>query len=68
MEDLVLLCNILQALILAGGGARCVYCAIRISMGTEEEESYKKRARNVVIFVVLALGITQFLKIVQSYY
>ena len=41
-------------LIRAGVGMRVVYCLIKIAVNEEEASIYKKRARNTMIFHILA--------------
>lgn len=56
------------ALIRAGAVFRFIYCMVRLQ-GTEDEQAqYKKRAKNTVLFYVLAECIWQIKDIVFYYY
>lgn len=55
-------------LIRLGAVARFVYCMIRLSAADEEQSRYKKRAKNTVIFYVLAECIWQIKDLVLYYY
>lgn len=55
-------------LIRAGAVFRVVYCLVRMGMNEEESAMYKKRARNTVMFYVIAEGIWQLKEIVLGYY
>ena len=44
-------------LIRTGAVFRVVYCLVRMGMSEEESAMYKKRAKNVVVFYVIAEGI-----------
>ena len=55
-------------LIRLGAVARFVYCMIRLSAAEEEQTRYKKRAKNTVIFYVLAECIWQIKDLVLYYY
>ncbi|GIQ68345.1 mercury transporter [Xylanibacillus composti] len=47
---------------------RFIYCMVRLSGADEEATKYKKRARNVVLFYILAESIWQVKDIIQYYY
>lgn len=55
-------------LIRVGVGMRVVYCLIKIAVNEEEASIYKKRARNTVIFYVLAELIWELKELVLEYY
>ena len=55
-------------LIRAGAVFRVVYCFVRMGMNEEESAMYKKRARNAVVFYVIAECIWQMKEIVLGYY
>ena len=55
-------------LIRLGAVARFVYCMIRLSAAEEEQTQYKKRAKNTVVFYVLAECIWQIKDLVIYYY
>ena len=47
------------SLIRIGAVARFVYCMVRLSAAEEEATQYKKRAKNTVIFYIIAESIWQ---------
>lgn len=55
-------------LIRVGAVFRVVYCLIRMGAAEEEGSLFKKRAKNVVIFYILAECIWQIKEIVLGYY
>lgn len=55
-------------LIRLGCVCRFIYCMIRLSGADEEATKYKKRARNVVLFFILAESIWQVKELVLFYY
>lgn len=55
-------------LICAGEVFRMVYCLIRMGLSEEEGALFKKRAKNTVIFCILADSIWQIKEIVLGYY
>ncbi len=58
----------LISLVRTGAVFRFAYCMVRLQ-GTEEEQTqYKKRARNTVLFYVLAESIWQIRDMVLFYY
>ena len=56
------------ALIRVGAIFRIVYCMVRLGATDEEQAQYKKRAKNTVIFYILAESIWQIKDIVMYYY
>ena len=56
-------------LVRVGAVARFIYCMVRLQ-GAEEEQAaqYKKRARNTVIFYVIAESIWQIKDLILYYY
>lgn len=56
------------ALIRLGCVARFIYCMVRLQAAEEEQAQYKKRAKNTVIFYVLAESIWQIKDLVLHYY
>lgn len=62
------LSNAVILLVRAGAVFRLVYCFIRLISAEEEATQYKKRAKNTVIFYVLAECIWQIKDIVLYYY
>lgn len=60
--------NAVIALVRVGAVFRFVYCLVRLS-GTEEETAqYKKRAKNTVLFYIIAESIWQVKDIILYYY
>ena len=55
-------------LIRAGAVFRFIYCMVRLQGAEEEQAQYKKRAKNAVLFYVLAECIWQIKDIVFYYY
>lgn len=55
-------------LIRVGVGMRVVYCLIKIGASEEEASVYKKRARNTVIFYILAELIWELKELLLGYY
>lgn len=68
MEQIQELISFLQILIALGGAARGVYCAILIAPKDEEAESYKKRLKNLLIFLVLSETVGELIKTVIGYF
>ena len=56
------------SLIRIGAVARFIYCMVRLSAVEEEATQYKKRAKNTVIFYVIAESIWQIKDLVLYYY
>lgn len=56
------------SLIRIGAVARFIYCMVRLSASEEEATQYKKRAKNTVIFYVIAESIWQIKDLVLYYY
>lgn len=55
-------------LIRAGALFRFVYCMVRLQGAEEEQTQYRKRAKNTVLFYVIAESIWQIKDIVIYYY
>ena len=53
-------------LVRVGAVARFIYCMVRL--GEEQAAQYKKRARNTVIFYVIAESIWQIKDLILYYY
>lgn len=61
--------NAIIALVRIGAAARFIYCMIRLSGGVEEQSAqYKKRAKNTVLFYIIAESIWQIKDIILYYY
>ncbi len=63
--------EIAQAVILlirVGCVARFIYCLLRLSAAEEEVVKYKKRARNAVVFYIIAESVWQIRDLILHYY
>lgn len=56
------------SLIRAGAVFRFVYCMVRLQGAEEEQTQYRKRAKNAVLFYIMAESIWQIKDIVMYYY
>ena len=56
------------ALIRIGAAARFIYCMIRLEAAEEQAAQYKKRAKNTVIFYIIAECIWQIKDLILYYY
>ena len=68
METIQGFITLLLILIPAAGGARIVYCAAAMAADQENAASYKRRIRNLAIFIGLAECAAGVLKLVASYF
>ncbi len=59
---------VIIGLIRAGAAFRFVYCMVRLQGAEEEQAQYRKRAKNTVLFYVIAESIWQIKDIVMYYY
>ena len=55
-------------LIRLGAVFRDIYCMVRLEGAEEEQMQYRKRAKNMVLFYVLAESVWQIKEIVFYYY
>ena len=55
-------------LVRVGAVARFIYCMVRLASAEEPAAQYKKRARNTVIFYVIAESIWQIKDLILYYY
>lgn len=55
-------------LIRVGAAFRAVFCLIKIGGNEQESEGYKKKARNIVVFYIIAESVWQIKDIVVGYY
>ena len=60
--------NAIIILIRLGAAARFIYCMLRLAGAEEQATQYKKRAKNTVIFYIIAESIWQIKDIVIFYY
>ena len=56
------------SLIRAGVVFRFIYCMVRLQGAEEEATQYRKRAKNTVLFYIIAESIWQIKDIVMYYY
>ncbi len=56
------------ALVRLGAAARVVYCMVRLTAAEEQAAQYKKRAKNTVIFYIIAESIWQIKDLILYYY
>ena len=56
------------SLIRLGAVFRFIYCMVRLESAEEEQVQYRKRAKNTVLFYVLAESVWQIKEIVFFYY
>ena len=54
-------------LVRVGAVARFIYCMVRLASAEEQAAQYKKRARNTVIFYVIAESIWQIKDLILYY-
>lgn len=54
MDHIKALIQILLVVIPIGAAARVAYCLIVINMDGDEEQSYRKRIRNALVFMAIA--------------
>ena len=58
----------LLLLVVCGAVARFIYCLVRLTAAEEQAAQYKKRARNTVIFYIIAESIWQIKDLILYYY
>ena len=56
------------SLIRLGAVFRFIYCMVRLEGAEEEQTQYRKRAKNTVLFYVLAESVWQIKELVFYYY
>ena len=56
------------AMVRIGAAARFIYCMIRLEAAEEQATQYKKRAKNTVIFYIIAECIWQIKDLILYYY
>jgi len=67
MDEILSFTVLLQILIPIGGGMRILFCLIYMSV-EEDPVAYKKRIRNVLIFIVFAECIGVAFRVALSYF
>ena len=60
--------NAIILLVRVGAVARFIYCLVRLTAAEEQAAQYKKRARNTVIFYIIAESIWQIKDLILYYY
>ncbi len=68
MNGIYELAAILQILIPLSAVPRIIYCLLYIAMDNEQASTYKRRIRNLLIFVALAEGIAGLIVAIKSYF
>ena len=68
METVQTLIDAMLVLIPLGGAARVTYCLTALNVDPDEDKTYRIRARNVVVFCVIAELITGLLRVVTGYF
>ncbi|MBC8560758.1 mercury transporter [Fumia xinanensis] len=60
--------TVIIMLVRIGAVARFIYCMVRLQGAEEEAAQYKKRAKNTVLFYIIAESIWQIKDIILYYY
>lgn len=60
--------NAIIVLVRLGAVARFVYCMVRLTAAEEQATLYKKRAKNTILFYIIAESIWQLKDLVLYYY
>lgn len=60
--------NAIILLVRVGAVARFIYCLVRLTAAEEQAAQYKKRARNTVIFYIIAESIWQIKDLILYYW
>lgn len=68
MEHIEAMTSFLQLIIPLAGAARIVYCLAVMSADEDAAPSYRKRIRNILIFIVLSECVAGFLRTAARYY
>lgn len=68
MDGVYTLFAFLQGIIVTSAVARIIYCLICINMDSDQAATYKRRIRNIVVFLVLSQCIAATIVIIKSYY
>ena len=56
------------ALVRIGAVVRFIYCMVRLQAAEEQTAQYKKRAKNTVLFYIIAESVWQIKELVLFYY
>lgn len=68
MEEVKQLINLLLVLLTVATVVNILFCIFAIVVEPDSSQSYKKRIRNAVIFLVIALTSTGLVNAISSYY
>ncbi|GKX31384.1 hypothetical protein SH1V18_38640 [Vallitalea longa] len=68
MDLLKEMANAFIILIRVGVVLRVIFCFIKIGSNGQESEVYKKKARNIVVFYIIAESVWEIKDIVVGYY
>ena len=68
MDGVTVLVGILHILIPLAGALRLIHCLICISMDADQAPSYKRRIRNLLIFVAVSQCIAGLIVVIRNYY
>lgn len=68
MDGIADLVGILHILIPLAAAPRFIYCLICMTMDEEQASTYKRRARNLVVFVAVSQCIAALILTIQRYY
>lgn len=58
----------LLALILAAAAPRAMVCILHIARAEEDQQTYKKRLRHLLIFVAIAVSVKALIAVLQNYF
>lgn len=68
MEPIESLARFLQTVIPIAGAARIVYCLAVMSAAEDAAASYKKRIRNILVFIACSECVTEIFRMIAGYY
>lgn len=69
MQQVSQLITVLLILLPLAAAARIVYCLIAMSTDhSDDSSSYKRRIRNILIFLILAESIMGLIKVISGYF
>ena len=67
MESIKEICAVLRIVILSAGAVRLALCCVMVQTGADVDQ-IKKRALNVILFIILAVSFTGFLPMILGYF
>ncbi|MEM5780049.1 MAG: hypothetical protein AAGU02_02750 [Lawsonibacter sp.] len=68
METIDQMISWLLVFIPLGGTARILYCLAAMSADSDARDSFQKRIKNILIFIVVAEILSGLLKLIAHYY